>query len=53
MIQKRYDLDNLNKQLNGLIFDIDYGVDAVKNVGNSNGHINVGYGCFYNEKQTL
>ncbi|CAF0900006.1 unnamed protein product [Rotaria sp. Silwood1] len=40
MIQKRYELKNLQEQINGLIFDIEYSVDAVKNLAKSNEHMN-------------
>jgi hypothetical protein len=35
MVQKRIELENLHERMNGLIFDIEYGVDAVKSLGNS------------------
>lgn len=41
MIQKRNELDNLQEQMNGLVFDIEYSVDAVKDLGTSNEHANV------------
>ncbi|CAF1161541.1 unnamed protein product [Rotaria sp. Silwood1] len=40
MIQKRCELKNLQEQINGLIFDIEYSVDAVKNLAKSNEHMN-------------
>jgi hypothetical protein len=41
MIQKRTELVNLQEQMNGLVFDIEYSVDAVKDLGTSNEHMNV------------
>jgi len=41
MIQKRIELENLHDRMNGLIFDVEYGVDAVKSLGNSDEHFNV------------
>ncbi len=41
MVQKRIELENLHERMNGLIFDIEYGVDAVKSLGNSDEHFNV------------
>lgn len=41
MIQKRYEHINLQEQLNGLVFDLEYTVDAVKDVGTSEEHVNV------------
>ena len=41
MVQKRYELDALQEQINGLVFDIEYGVEAVKEVGTSEEHIKV------------
>ncbi len=43
MIQKRYELENLQERMNGLVFDIEYGVDAVKALGTSEEHIVVSY----------
>ncbi|CAF2494740.1 unnamed protein product [Rotaria sp. Silwood2] len=40
MVQKRHELEKLQEQLNGLIFDIKYNVDAVKNLANSNKNMN-------------
>ncbi|CAF0737505.1 unnamed protein product [Rotaria sordida] len=40
MIQKRYELENLQERMNGLIFDIEYSGDAIKDLANSNEHIN-------------
>lgn len=41
MVQKRYEHINLQERMNGLVFDIEYGVDAVKALGTSNEHITV------------
>ncbi len=41
MVQKRCELENLQEQMNGLTFDIEYGVEAVKEVGTSEEHIKV------------
>jgi len=41
MIQKRNELENLQERMNGLVFDIEYGVEAVKDVGTSDEHIKV------------
>lgn len=41
MVQKRIELENLQERLNGLVFDIEYGVEAVKDVGTSDEHIKV------------
>ncbi len=43
MIQKRNELENLQERLNGLVFDIEYSGDAVKNLGTSDEHLNVSY----------
>ncbi|CAF1096414.1 unnamed protein product [Adineta steineri] len=40
MIQKRIELENLHDRMNGLIFDVEYSVDAVKSLGNSDEHFN-------------
>ncbi|CAF4431911.1 unnamed protein product, partial [Adineta steineri] len=39
MIQKRNELENLKEQMNGLVFDIEYSMDAVKDVGTSVEHV--------------
>jgi hypothetical protein len=41
MVQKRIELENLHERMNGLIFDVEYGVDAVKSLRNSDEHFNV------------
>jgi len=41
MTQKRNELHNLQEQMNGLVFDIEYSVDAVKHLGISNEHVDV------------
>lgn len=41
MVQKRCELENLQERMNGLVFDIEYGIDAVKAIRNSDGHIDV------------
>jgi hypothetical protein len=41
MVQKRIELENLHDRMNGLIFDVEYSVDAVKSLGNSDEHFNV------------
>ena len=41
MVQKRVELENLHARMNGLIFDVEYGVDAVKSLRNSDEHFNV------------
>ena len=41
MVQKRYELENLQERMNGLVFDIEYGVDAVKAIRTSDGHVDV------------
>ncbi len=43
MIQKRNELENLQERLNGLVFDIEYSGDAVKDLGTSDEHLNVSY----------
>ncbi|CAF2557903.1 unnamed protein product [Rotaria sp. Silwood2] len=40
MIQKRIELENLHDRMNGLIFDIEYSVDAVKSLETSDEHLN-------------
>ncbi|UJR28672.1 hypothetical protein I4U23_009901 [Adineta vaga] len=40
MIQKRIELENLQEQMNGLVFDIEYGMEAVKDLGTSVDHVN-------------
>ncbi len=41
MIQKRIELENLHDHMTGLIFDIEYSVDAVKSIEKSDEHVNV------------
>ena len=41
MKQKRDELENLQERINGLVFDIEYSVDAVKALGTSDEHMNV------------
>ena len=41
MTQKRMELERLHERMNGLIFDVEYGVDAVRALGNSDEHFNV------------
>jgi hypothetical protein len=41
MVQKRLELENLQERMNGLVFDVEYSVDAVKDVGTSDEHFNV------------
>lgn len=41
MIQKRMDVENLHDQINGLIFDIEYSIDAIKSIEKSDEHLNV------------
>lgn len=41
MVLKRYELIGLQERLNGLVFDIEYGVDAVKDMGTSSEHVHV------------
>jgi hypothetical protein len=41
MTQKRTELHNLQEKMNGLVFDIEYSVDAVKHLGISNEHVDV------------
>ncbi|CAF1043639.1 unnamed protein product [Rotaria magnacalcarata] len=40
MIQKRIELENLHDRMTGLIFDIEYSVDAVKSIEKSDEHVN-------------
>ncbi|CAF0933671.1 unnamed protein product [Adineta ricciae] len=40
MVQKRMELENLHERMNGLIFDVEYSVDAVKSLGTSDEHFN-------------
>ncbi|CAF3064830.1 unnamed protein product [Rotaria socialis] len=40
MIQKRIELGNLHDRMTGLIFDIEYSVDAVKSIEKSDEHVN-------------
>ncbi|CAF0880678.1 unnamed protein product [Rotaria sp. Silwood1] len=40
MIQKRIELENLHDRMNGLIFDVEYSVDAVKSLQTSDEHLN-------------
>ncbi|UJR20877.1 hypothetical protein I4U23_023986 [Adineta vaga] len=40
MVQKRMELDNLHERMNGLIFDVEYSVEAVKSLGTSDEHFN-------------
>ncbi|CAF0885397.1 unnamed protein product [Adineta ricciae] len=40
MVQKRHELEILQEQINGLVFDIEYGIDAVKDLGTSVNHVN-------------
>jgi hypothetical protein len=41
MAQKRNELENLQERMNGLVFDIEYSVDAVKALGTGDEHVNV------------
>lgn len=41
MIQKRTEMENLHDRMNGLIFDVEYSVDAVKTLRNSDEHFHV------------
>jgi len=41
MVQKRYELIGFQERLNGFVFDIEYGVDAVRDMGTSTEHIHV------------
>jgi hypothetical protein len=41
MVQKRIELENLHDRMNGLKFDVEYGVEAVKSLRNSDEHFNV------------
>lgn len=41
MVQKKYEFQNLQEQMNGLIFDVQYGTDAIKDITKSTDHINV------------
>ena len=41
MTQKRMELEQLHERMNGLIFDVEYSVDAVRALGNSDEHFNV------------
>jgi hypothetical protein len=43
MVQKRAEHENLQERINGLIFDVEYGIDAIKDLGTSDEHINVSY----------
>ena len=52
LIQKRTDLENLHERMNGLIFDVEYSVDAVKTLGNSDEHFNVKF-LFENNQSNL
>jgi hypothetical protein len=53
MIQKRIELENLHERTNGLIFDVEYSVDAVKALGNSDEHFNVNLIFYLFEIQDL
>ena len=35
MVYKRYELENLQERMNGLVFDIEYSMEAVKDLGTS------------------
>lgn len=41
MVEKRHELESLHERMNGLIFDVEYSVDAVKSLRNSDEHFNV------------
>ena len=41
MIHKRIELENLHDRMTGVLFDIEYSSDAIKSLGNSDGHFNV------------
>jgi hypothetical protein len=41
MIQKKVELENLHDRMNGLIFDVEYSVDAIKSLKDSDEHFNV------------
>ncbi|CAF3404637.1 unnamed protein product [Rotaria socialis] len=40
MVQRKYELQNLQEQMSGLVFDIEYSVDAVKDLAKSTEHVN-------------
>lgn len=41
MVQKRYELRDLQEQMNGLIFDIEYDLGAVKHLATCQEHVTV------------
>lgn len=41
LVQKRIELEQLHERLNGLIFDVEYSADALKNLAKSNEHLDV------------
>lgn len=40
LTQKREELEHLHERVNGLIFDVEYSVDAVKSLGRCDEHLN-------------
>ena len=41
MIQKRVELEQSQERMNGLIFDVQYSIDAIQGLMNSDEHLNV------------
>ena len=44
------ELENLHERMNGLIFDVEYSVDAVKSLGTSDEHFNVRHEIWFGLK---
>jgi hypothetical protein len=47
MVQRKYELQNLQEQMSGLVFDVEYSVDAVKDLAKSTEHVNVNHESLY------
>jgi hypothetical protein len=41
MVQRSHELEGLQERMNGLVFDIEYSAEAVKDIENSQKHLNV------------
>lgn len=41
MVQRSHELESLQERMNGLVFDIEYSAEAVKDIENSQKHLNV------------
>ena len=45
MVQRSHELESLQERMNGLVFDVEYSVEAVKDIENSQKYLNVTINC--------